>query len=206
MRLPLLSISEVFRVGNRNKPKEKKVTSFEGFGMSVSEHPEEWQQIARLTGETWRLSKSLGTFVDYLSLSAKAKLELDDKAEKAGLCEKGEVYRLTWKNDGIRLETITATRPTKEYLDNISSDGSVSSKKIKGLLPTYKLFSAWREHYTSKVELPMVRMLGHQLVVNAETNIDGFWWEDELDVYGLSAPRGCIFFDKIETWTWEVIK
>ena len=32
------------------------------------------------------------------------------------------------------------------------------------------------------------------------TEYDGIWWEEELDVLKYSAPRGVIFNSKLKTW------
>lgn len=56
MILPLLKKKRVFRIGSKDPPLFKHFNSFEGLGVSVSEHPEEWRIIARLgSGKVWTI-------------------------------------------------------------------------------------------------------------------------------------------------------
>lgn len=34
-----------------------------------------------------------------------------------------------------------------------------------------------------------------------ETNYDGVYWHDDLDIYSYSAPRGVIVLSKLDSWS-----
>ena len=50
------SFAKLWHVGSMN-PRIKRPGSYEGAGLSVSVHPEDWQQIAEIGGDLWELTK-----------------------------------------------------------------------------------------------------------------------------------------------------
>ena len=107
--VPIVWLDQVMHVGDLS-PLSKRTNSYEGAGLSVSLHPDEWRAIARghVTGATWVLEKSGGAFLD-------AHL-LDDAQRAATLawaCEQGfaisaDLFELSLYDDELET-TLTQT-------------------------------------------------------------------------------------------------
>ena len=68
----------------------------------------------------------------------------------------------------------------------------------KGLKPTKKLEMVTMQ---SKISTTQTFDLLLTVYVENETDYDGIWWNDELDVSKYSAPRGVIFNSKLKEWS-----
>ena len=68
------SFAKLWHVGSMN-PKDKRPGSYEGAGLSVSVHPEDWQQIAEIGGDLWEFTKKGNKFVNFHRLT-KAQREI----------------------------------------------------------------------------------------------------------------------------------
>src|ERR1035437_5846651 len=89
----LIQLKNVYHVGTFNL-KDKRKNSYEGNGVSISLCPKEWGQIARLTGETWKLFKEEGSFLDALSLNEKQEEEIKNWGAKEKLVKKRKIFKV----------------------------------------------------------------------------------------------------------------
>ncbi|MBC8739791.1 hypothetical protein F6X40_24055 [Paraburkholderia sp. UCT31] len=175
--------------------------SHEGHGLSVSEYPDAWRQIARLGGQPlWRLSKRGNQFLDYHALSNDERLLI-----RAWGVEKGwVVHKTVW---------------TVEYYDSEAEDSRVmycrsedEAKKEAGFplgedeakIATREIVAATEKLAEFVGFMPDDMMAEHLLAVAyAETIllVDGVFWDDELAPLSYSAPRAVIFPARLPSWT-----
>lgn len=67
-----MSFPSLIHIGSLN-PGDKRGFSHEWQGLSVSLHPDAWEQIARLAGPRWELSVPGNRFVDFHALDDAAR-------------------------------------------------------------------------------------------------------------------------------------
>jgi hypothetical protein len=66
--------------------------------------------------------------------------------------------------------------------------------------PSAWLRKSWKDEFGG--ELPEQLVEDFAIVEAAErtTDLDGAWWDDDLDVHRLTAPRGVIFQSALDQW------
>lgn len=175
--------------------------SLEGSGLSVSEHPTAWRKIARLGGfplwELRRCDKRPGQFVDMLA----DEKQLVEAAVAAGLL----VPRLAWQaehtdEDGAVWYSLHATQT--EAAREIEDEDNPATP-TQTWAPTAALSRRWAQDFTVKLD-PfgdfVAQIAALYMLEDADLDIDGAWWNEDLDVYKLSAPRGVIFKRRLAAW------
>ena len=218
---PKFSVPEVFHIGTMD-PSHKYAThnstSLEGAGLSVSLHPDEWRQIAKLGGNpTWSLRMaSVGDaeFLDVHRLSDQHWVAVMDWACRHGFATKTQVIQVGWYDseiDDICAFTYPASDPVKvaeakaEYDALKEFDDDATYEVMDGFEATQAL----NERIGFAVEPSLVRDMALTLYVESvlatSDGIQGLWWSDELDVNAYSAPRGVISPDALDLWRWEVV-
>ena len=70
-------------------------------------------------------------------------------------------------------------------------------KKVKGYKATDKLC---KETEQKNIESILCFDMLLTIYIENNTDFDGIWWLDKLDVQMLSAPRGVIFNNKLKEW------
>lgn len=188
----------LFHVGTL-KPEDKQNGSQEGAGLSVTTCPKEWSRITPLQGPTWVMARNGNQFVDAHSLTDSQRQLVNDWA----VVHEWVTYRKMW-------------------------EGSYNDDELGGQVTT--LFNSWEEaetefegweenEYTITEDVRPVptdqllkRMLAigdanifaddWALIVFVEdtTDYDGVWFEDKLDVYSYSGPRGVINLRSLAQW------
>lgn len=104
LRWPIVQFPYVLHVGELDaalKGKTGHASSYEGSGLSVSRHPKEWEQIARLGGSpTWKIKHASGgiSLLDAHALDQRLRQEIAQWAGDQGLCAEGTVFKL-WRED-----------------------------------------------------------------------------------------------------------
>lgn len=168
----------------------------EGAGLSVSLHPEEWREIARLGNEPlWILTKPRNKFLDFFRLGKKGLQDLRGWGIQQKLAVSATIYQMCYWDDEYEEERCFefSTREEAEY-EAEDSEGEI--REVPGrAMPTNLL----NKVAGFKVEPTLVDdMLA---VAYAESvGLDGVWWEETLDPTRLSAPRGVIVPSQIRTW------
>lgn len=196
LSLPIKKISKVFHVGTMDISK-KSSFSLEGSGLSVSVHPEEWQKINPLTaGVLHVLTKNNGQFVDAHRLNKKQKRNIILWGiQNEYIVQKG-TYRYYYYDDELEQE-VYMEFPTYEEAEKEVDDKSDIKFESKGIFSTEKLFIKTNQ---SKIYAATTFDLLLTVYVETETEYDGIWWNDKLDVLSYSAPRGVIFNSKLKEW------
>jgi hypothetical protein len=203
--LPLRRLNRVFHVGTLD-PTHKGVrgASQEGNGLSISLHPEEWTQIAKLGGgDTFKLSRKPGLFLDFHKLSKARREQLTQWGLTQGWCEMQPRWKLVWVDSETEepvhmlLDTEVSARSEQEFRQEEDESASVEPVQVPVLTPTAL------ERLGFKVDaLSTLDMLATFYVEDC-TEFDGVWWNDMLDPYALSAPRGVIVRSRLPQWTIE---
>ena len=174
-------------------------SSWEGHGLSVSLHPERWEEIARLGGLPWfKLTNPAGHFLDYHRLAPPQRETIAAWAVAEGLAERVTAWQASWTDTdtdeptGLLLETREDALSELEALELDATPEPVSVLK-----PTSAL--------EARVGSSHLDCLAHATVCYVEdtTELAGVWW---ADVHGhWSAPRGVILPGKLAAWAAEQI-
>lgn len=199
--------------------KKKSRHSYEGNGLSVSICPSAWESIARISNsKVWKLEKEDMKLLDYYEVPR----EVYDSITKWGI-ENGyleEVYgryaysyyseelgrdvsilcdNFTDAMEEVCLEDIYATY--EDYLN--SDDGDEETVyPVKSYKATDKLQDS------SLIEVDEGKYAEEQnflLYLEKYTDYDGVYWDEELDVLGLTAPRGVIFNNKLNSFNISLV-
>ena len=190
--IPELSFQNLYHVGDLN-PDSKKGWSLEGSGMSVSRHPVEWSRIARLSGDIHEFNVPENRFLDYHSLTDDQKSALDQWGLEKGYIEPVTLYRVTrWDAEADSEMTMTF-EGLDEAMEETDEDG-FDPEPFDGFRAT--------DEYPDKFVDPLdyQQVLAAIWVSETAPELDGVWWEDNLDVLAYSAPRGVLSMNKIAEW------
>jgi len=187
------SFAKLWHVGSMN-PKDKRPGSYEGAGLSVSVHPEDWQQIAEIGGDLWELSKKGNKFVNFHRMTKAQKQTIAQWGVQNGYVQHVEVWRATWYDDE-REENVYADFLTQQEAQAESDKVKLVKNQLQG---TDKLKQ--RTHNPNTDTTVAFDLL---VTVYAEEQLecDGVWWDDNYNPENLSAPRGVIFPNKLSTWS-----
>lgn len=198
--LPIKKIHTVFHIGDMDI-KNKSNASLEGSGLSVSINPNAWRSIAQLGNEdTHILTNTTGVFVDAHKLNKQQKNNVISWGLENEYITQKETYKVCWYDDEMEddvcMEFSTPDEAKKEAGDE--EDGKIIKINKGGILPTKKLI-----HTTMQDIIQPSQTFDLLLTIFVETNTnhDGVWWNDKLDVMIYSAPRGVIFNSKLKNWT-----
>lgn len=195
---PTRTFKKLFHVGDMDI-KDKQPGSLEGDGLSVSQHPEAWMEIARIGGPTWVLTKAGNRFLDFHRLNAKQRKEVIQWGVKNGYAEEGTVYRVHWYDEEMEEERYFEYTSREEAQSEVDAGTGSEIEEVPGNpIGTQKLESRMKARVTNSPSLT----LDYLVVAYAEDvlNLDGVWWADRLDPEHLSAPRGVIFNAMLPTW------
>jgi hypothetical protein len=193
--LPTRILKKVYHVGEMDKSKKADL-SYEGSGLSVSLHPKEWSKIARLGGEVHTLTKDNGTFVDFHKLKENQKQGIIEWGFQNELVTESDVYRYTFYDDDD--EECYMDFDSFEQAMYEADDDEESITVIEGgIKATEKLI-----RLSEQKSIGLSETFSHlaTVYIEKETDYDGVWWNDVLDVHNYSAPRGVIFIHKIKLW------
>ncbi len=185
----------VYHVGYMDIRKKNKY-SHEGTGLSVSTCPAAWCKISETTGgPTNTLRKKDGRFLVATSLSKKNREEIIAWGERNGYVKKTTVYQ-AWSCDEYGDDYFLPCLSYNEALEEACDDPD-SVKVVKDIIPTEKMNKVvgWKIDISSTFDLLVT------LYAEAETDYDGVWWNEILDVVAYSAPRGVIFNSRLSEWS-----
>ena len=193
---PIIIQEEVFHVGQRPGTKgstEKGRSSFEGNALSVSTHPDAWRRIARpLPGALWRL-EGPGRFIDYHAFSDQQLSSLL-QSRRDLVRPKTHYFALVGEDeDGAVWEGPFTKR------EEASAEVDRAEDVVPSVLwlPTPKLLSSSGAIRGEDATTDAL------LVIAGEQGLDGVWWDDDLDIYAGSAPRGGLLRSRLREWDIE---
>jgi hypothetical protein len=198
MPLPIKSFAKLFHVGTMNVA-DKRNGSYEGSGLSVSLHPKEWMQIAKIGGFIWVCKRKGNKFIDFIKLSKQHKNTIAEWAIENGFAIRTKAWRVEFydsETDEQRYFTFADEAKAKIEADDLDT----TPKLIKGALTMTPKLSQRMNGGGSVDDLIVVAYAEDVL------KIDGVWWNERLDVSALSAPRGVIVPSMIQHWTFTKIQ
>lgn len=193
-QLPTRELELVYHVGTL-RPEDKGRRSYEGDGLSVSLHPEEWAAIARLGDTIWALHRAGARFLLAHRL---------DEDQRAGVISWGAargwvVHRRGWQISldddelGGRVslrcldEDEAAAEEASGAAEIVACDVLVATPLFEDLTvqdgtidPYDPLLAAW--------------------VARTRPELDGVWWDDRYDPAAYSCPRGVIAPGSLHRW------
>lgn len=195
INVPLISFKQVFHIGTL-KIADKQRNSYEGSGLSVSLHPEAWKQIAKghVSGIVWTCSKEGNKFINAHKLTKKQKNFIKTWGIENKLVTVESVWRVNFYDDEAeenRFFEFATYEQAVEEADDIDD-----IEEVSGALHTTAIFN--RRTLTNEKVANMDLLL--TLWVEDTTDFDGVWWNDNLNISNLSAPRGVIVKNKVNSW------
>lgn len=195
--LPTIHLPTVYHVGSLN-PADKRPNSYEGAGLSVSIHPDEWRQIARgsVSGDCWRLDKPDALFLDAHALGRIRRRQILTWAENAGLATPAFLWRWTYWDDELDGDVTFTFGSLKAARHEREDSRSGTIRRSHGHRSTEKLLALTLQDRPSFDVLGLVLPLWTREVAK----LDGVWWSDRLDPACYSAPRGVIDSQDLCRW------
>lgn len=205
-----LSFNKLFHVGTMN-PTDKRHGSYEGAGLSVSLHPEEWMAIAGIGGPIWQCVRPGNRFLNFLRLSKAQKKMIGDWAVEQGLATRQSIWRVYFWDDDAgehRYFSFTNRQKAKNEAKYTEDENGKSQPPVEipgALVGTPALAQRMVQH------APEQHMTGESGDANPDDlvavayaedvmKLDGVWWNERLDPINLSAPRGVIVPSMIGHW------
>lgn len=202
---PTVTFDEVFHVGTLN-PEDRKSASYEGDGISVSLHPDEWARIARLGGPTQVMTKPSGQpfqFVLWHDLITDNIDALRVWAVEQGWMEQRTAYRISWFDDEwddtFSMEFTTEAEALAEAEDRGDEDACPVTP-----VTVWRPTDMFPEARVERDADPTDTLLA-VYVRRTRPDLDGVWWEDTFDPMRLSCPRGVLVRDLDQYAVTEVL-
>jgi hypothetical protein len=203
--LPVRYESKVWHIGTLD-PRDKhcRGLSYEGTGLSVSVHPDEWEMIAKLGGLPWfELTRREGRFLDFHELSGEARLYIMRWGLANGWATVAQQYQVSAIDEelGERRSSLFASESEareeyRELLEDPACEARFAEVNvIVGLPSMERRLGASLSHGGDALEYLIT------FWIEDNTPFDGVWWEDALQPEYLSAPRGVIFTKTLPMWT-----
>lgn len=193
--LPSISFPEIYHVGTLNI-EDKQSESYEGQGLSFSLHPDEWQQITRLTGEKNTLKKDGNKFLNYHTLTKKQKQEITDYCVKENYVQETTTYRFSYWDDEMEEEMYFEF----SNLEEAEEEAAGYEAESVTTHTSYKATDNFPDSTVKKGATGIHDIMTTVWVNETKPEYDGVWWADRLDISRLSAPRGVIVPNKIKEW------
>lgn len=200
-----VSLSPVWHVGNLSGNRIKPYISYEGMGISVSVHPQAWEDIMRrdgsATGEqltTYRLENPTAEFY-FVDPTADLSREREWCLEHRFVSERPG-YQVSYVN---HLDELAYFRLVDEDRSHAEADARHGTVEPRNILQLDTLgITYWEEAFDQPpLEADPVLIEGLLPVWFArEQDYDGVWWDERLDPANFSAPRGTIFQARLESF------
>ena len=215
---PTISHDEVFHIGSFDptlKGQTHNRTSLEGNGLSVSVEPEAWRDIARLGGEpTWGLrSPEAALFLDVHRLRRKHWTAVTTWAAEQGLVAPTEVIEVSWFDDEAdqrRMMEFDGEDPKERAAAQAEFEYFDGGDPQQRSFASFKATPAMTARIGFEVAIALVKDLALTLYIEDvlfdSQAVHGAWWEDELNVFALSAPRGVIHARALARWDRELVE
>lgn len=193
---PTISIDEIWHVGTLN-PSDKQEDSHEGAGLSITNYPDEWCQITCLSGELHACSKPHALFLNFHSLSDEQTEQIYQWGCEMGYIEPATLYRVGWYHGDFEMDVYSDFLSREEALEEADGDEE-SLEEIQGYISLPVMQERVRGQAGPTLLFGLLTTLYVEEVL---TELEGVWWEDDLEPSILSAPRGVIVPSKIQEWT-----
>jgi hypothetical protein len=210
INLPLIERPDLYHIGTMDAS-ESDPHSYEGHLLSVSEDPDTWRRIARLSGDEWSLTCPNAFFVDVHAVREDSEIwnAFLFWADSKGLVEFVDCHIATWYDDefgcDMSQDFLSREDLEAEFADRIGEEEGDVTASVRKHTPRLtekamqkygltRLDSAWDVTYALP-DWVRAKFCPH------DARIKGLWWEDENDPSILSAPCGGIFPEMVEMFT-----
>jgi hypothetical protein len=198
-------------------PQDKGVRgdSYEGHGLSVSTCPEAWEAIAKLGGQPWwtlEANSSAGArFLDLLATPPESREEMVAWAVEKGLAVPCVGAKLSWHDaDHDEMVFTTFDNPHSAQLEFEAMTEEHEGEPANA--PVLESYEGWTltpaglaAVARTRADLDETPTMAAILYCESETDLDGVYWDNQLDVHGLSAPRAVIFPGRLPDFTVRVM-
>jgi hypothetical protein len=194
LNLPTTSFGELFHVGTLDIRKKSDFNYESTNGLSVSTEPEAWCRINRggTFGDTFTLSRLNNAFIDYHAMSNEQYDLVCQWGVDNGYIKPCKKYQYSYFDDEFE-QTMTFSFFEREEADE-NADGEHNVTEVDGFKAQEKFTNLVGARNDESINLIVVAYC------MAETDFDGVYWHDKLDVLCLSAPRGVILQNKLADW------
>lgn len=210
--LEIVKQNEWYHVGTMDINK-KRVSSYEGDCLSVSQHPESWRRVAYLEGDTFRLYKEDGQFLNGYALTDEQMNEILTWGVKVGYLNyipKKRFFLLFEKDEGEEFFSRFDFR--KEWEEAIGWDAM--NAEDQALLELAFMYDDSRFVATDALKKSegwnmedcpsdVVDMLILMRYADEILDIDGVYWEDALNEKDCSVPWASINTRRLGEWSIE---
>jgi hypothetical protein len=207
MEIPIVKAEVLFHFGTLDEQQRgiHMSDSQEGHLLSVSNCPFAWEEIARLGGNPLHSLEAKGPLmlldVHGVMENESLKAIITEWSINEGLCEIADLWKAWNTNEnGEWCSSTYATREEAESecdeMEDCRDNGEPLVEPFTSLVGTQKLADAVkiRDLSTDADSLEFAAILWSEKHV---PNLHGAWWNQDLDVYSHSAPRGGIFPEKM---------
>lgn len=195
--MPCRGFDQLWHLGSLRKA-DKGHGSYEGAGLSVCRHPDAWRAIAKLGGQPlWKLTRPGNRFLLAHKLTRPMRSQIEAWGLTEDLVRPEQYFRAHFYDEETERWSyfICASRAEAKRELEIYERGRISE--------TTGLAASPRLRRRTRNEGDPVGLYDLLLTVYADDvlKLDGVWWQDRLDVWALSAPRGVIFPRRLRSWT-----
>ncbi|WCK57266.1 hypothetical protein PP175_29180 (plasmid) [Aneurinibacillus sp. Ricciae_BoGa-3] len=194
---PIVHINKVYHIGRIDNSRKRK-NSYEGSGLSISNHPNAWLKISDrdLESSLYEFVKNDASFLDFHELNAVLVDEMTKWGLEMGYILCATLYRYTFWHGDLDEEASILFQTYEEALEESNKDEE-AIEQIDGFIATEKMN---KKVFGEPSPIDVIDLLS-TLFAEHVLKIDGVWWDDDLDISALSAPRGVIFNSKLQEWT-----
>ena len=211
-QLPIRRVPVVWHIGTEPGKPPRVVRfqdSMEGHALSVTTEPAAWQKIAKLGGSPWWQMRGPGRFLDVHRLDGRGVDKLvATRPDLAQRTTKWQAPIYDGETDEWGLFEVDTEEEAWAEVDDpaalpVSGDvGRVQSFRTWEATP--KLNARRAEHGLNPADISNEVTTSVLIeIVKGMPDVDGLWWEDRLDPYALSAPRGALLPARLGRWRWE---
>ena len=199
MQLPFLNISYTFHVGTLNR-NLKQLNSCEGAGLSVSNCPSVWMKITRFEPDARviGLENLKGKFLNFYDLSEIQLNEIRRWGVENGYLVPYTIYRYTYYDSEFECDMIMSFTDKERALQELCDESHEQLEEVDSFVGTSKLAHA--QFQTDSTSIDPIQILTIQYIEENYPDFDGVWFDEDLDIYRLSAPRGVIFNNRLDNW------
>jgi len=221
-KINLIELDHVYHVGTLNVCDRQRNygNSLEGDCLSVSLCPHAWQEIAKLGSyDLHRLSKQPGRFLDVITIKNNPEefSQIAAWAISEGLVQRKTVFR-AWSFDEETEDWSYLLAETKEAAiseinldDDLNFDPDEPGPDGRLLVEPFDILAGTQTLWTQvgatlgpaddASDLILIAFAKSKAADVLGFEIDGVWWNEEYAPERLSAPRGGIFPEALQSWS-----
>jgi hypothetical protein len=192
---PLRSFRQVFHIGSMDAA-QKGADSLEGAGLSISLHPQEWSEIARLSGPLWQGTRAGNQFLDVHRLRKAQRTAITQWGLANGYLIKQAVWRVSYFDDEYEEKRFFL------FTDRAEAEAEAEEYGVRPTLVKDATDGAAKLWQRARHRPDPVMGFDLLCPIYAEDvlRVDGVWWADRLSPDTLSAPRGVIVPSQVRHW------